>query len=832
MLSNKEWVYNEVSGEKIQKLSKQVGISSLMAKVFLNRRIDDVNYISRFLNPSMKDMHDPYLLKDMSNAVERIIKAIENREKIIVYGDYDVDGTTSTSILTDFLKTQNAAVDFYIPDRVDEGYGLSIAAIDKIKQTDVALIITVDCGITAIDEVKYIRDNNIDVVITDHHQCKEVLPEGQAVVNPCRPDCTYPFKHLAGVGVAYKLVQALCIKLGLGDYHKKYLDLVALGTVADVVPLVDENRVIVKYGLEKIENTENIGLRALVENSGLKDKAISSFGISFVLAPRINAAGRIGDAGRAVKLLTTDNEEDALSIALQLNEENKYRQDTELGILQQVIYTIQTEIDLNKDKVIVVDGDGWHHGIIGIVASKITERYYRPCILINNEEGVGKGSGRSIEGFNIFNALNYCKDLLEKFGGHELAAGLTLKTENIPEFRRMINQYADEFLDPYYLIPKLNIDVCINKDDISLENIKELDLLAPFGSGNPGPVFAYNGLKVSDIRTVGENKHLKLKLEDEGVYLDAIGFNMGSYAAELNSNKFVEVACTLEINTWNSVEKAQLNIKDIRPDSDYIIENMYYYTLENSLILDTEDSGCKDMEMANTFNRLETEDELISRITEATRGNKRVLLLANTLHDSKALDKILKKSAISIKKCCKICYTNSYDLQENAVIAIVNPDPNVLELKAYDMIVFYGAWIDGACFKRLVSKTELSSIYLYNTDDYSIDFKDIIPDRQDLVSVYQCIKECCRSSGNVAGTGKFVIEDLFAFSRRIAGLYNVKMNYFKLKKCIEVFEGLSLLEKSLVGEHGMKITMLNTKEKVNLESSRLYNNLQAFRVHV
>jgi single-stranded-DNA-specific exonuclease len=588
-MQDKIWVHKDILENEIDRLSAEAGISRLLAKVFVNRGFLDAGYVRNFLNPSLDGLHDPFLLKDMDTAVCRIMQAVECSERIVIYGDYDVDGVTSTSMLYNFLVSCGASVEFYIPDRIDEGYGLSINAIDRAVQNGASLLITVDCGITACDEVSYINSLNIQVIITDHHECKSILPGAYAVINPCRPDCNYPFKELAGVGVVFKLVHALCLKMKIGDVHMGYLDLAALGTVADVVPLTDENRIIVKYGLPAMEKSLNPGIKALIAVSGLKDKQVTSYGAGFALAPRINAAGRIGNAARAVKLFTIADEKLADEIAAELNEENRYRQETESGIIQQVNSLVETGIDLEKEKVIIVAGKEWHHGIIGIVASKITEKYHRPCILLCEEKGLCKGSGRSIEGFNLFSALMHCENLLEKFGGHEMAAGLSLKTENLDEFKKLINKYADSVLTDTDLIPCIQVDAFAVKEDITLENIRELELLAPFGSGNPGPVFAYDGLRIAEIRTVGENKHLKLKLEDKGLNIDAIGFNMGDQSNRYSYSNTVDSVFTMEINIWNNLQKIQINLKDIRPHKDIVFDEPNDYNINKEIIPDRTD---------------------------------------------------------------------------------------------------------------------------------------------------------------------------------------------------------------------------------------------------
>jgi len=591
-MNEKIWEHSNISSEDIERLCRETGISKLTARVLVNRGICGRENIEKFLRPSMDFLHDPFLMKDMEEAVERIMRAIERKEKIVVYGDYDVDGVTGVSMLVNFFRGLGVHAEYYIPDRMDEGYGLSMAAVEKLLEKGLPLLITVDCGVTAVKEVEFLRGKGVDVIVTDHHECKEALPDAGAVLNPCRPDCPYPFKELAGAGVVLKLISAVCAKINPGGVCPDFTDLAALGSVADVVPLVDENRIIAKFGMKKIENTDNVGLKALIEAAGLKGKTINAYNIGFVLAPRINAAGRLGDAGRVVKLFTTSDEREAFEIAGELNEENKCRQETESCILQEALETIKSHADIEKDKVIVVSGESWHHGVIGIVASRIVDRFHRPCILISEENGAGKGSGRSIKGFNLFKALRECGSLLEKYGGHELAAGLALSMENFAAFRERINEYADKVLKDEDLAPKIRIDTYVRGEDISIENAMELDLLAPFGTGNPTPVFANETLRIRSIRTVGGGKHLKLRLEFEGadVCTDAIGFNMGGCVDCINEGDIVEAAFSMEINTWNSLSSVQLNLRDIKLAKEIIKKNNCLFDLDKCI----ESGGLKE----------------------------------------------------------------------------------------------------------------------------------------------------------------------------------------------------------------------------------------------
>ena len=562
--TQKQWRYREADSIEAHRLAKEAGISLLTAKVFLSRSIKNPAYIKKFMNPSVNDMHDPFLLEDMGCAVDRILRAIDQKEKIIVYGDYDVDGITSTSSLLLFLRRIGADADYYIPDRMDEGYGLTKSALDKVALMKAKLVITVDCGITAVDEVDYIAGMGVDIIITDHHQCGFELPRAAAVINPNRPDCQYPFKQLAGVGVTLKLIEAICIRISIPEGHHPYFDLAAIGTVADMVPILDENRVIVTMGLRMLEKGMRPGIGALTNVSGLRDKSIKTYEIGFNLGPRINAAGRMGDSTRAVRLLTTDDITEADSLAMELDRDNRQRQETESDILSKAIATIESDLDLTSDKILVVSGEGWHHGIIGIAASKISERYYRPCILLSREGEDAKGSGRSIEGFNLHMALSSCSDLLTRFGGHQQAAGVSIKTQNIHGLRTRINEYAEKLLDEEVLTPKLDIDILIEKSDLTLQAARELQLLEPFGIGNPKPLFSSNPFVISEYKLLSDGKHLKLTLEKEGLLVDAIGFNMGVLGENCRVGGTIEAAFHLQINEWRNMEKVQLNLRAAR----------------------------------------------------------------------------------------------------------------------------------------------------------------------------------------------------------------------------------------------------------------------------
>lgn len=558
---NKKWECYNNNNEEVEKIAKEFNVSKLLATILSNKKISKKEDIEKFLNPKRNDFHDPFLMPDMKIAVERIIKAIETKEKIMIYGDYDVDGITSITVLKQFLADRGIVADTYIPNRLDEGYGLNKKAIEEIAKQNYTLMITVDCGISGIEEVEYANSLGIETIITDHHEQAETIPNALAVVDAKRKDNKYPFNQLAGVGVVFKLIQAIGFSLGLEEKeYLKYLDLVCVGTISDIVPLVDENRVIAKLGLKLVEVTKNLGLKTLLDTVGYKK--IDSITISFGVAPRINACGRMGYQEEALNLFLTKNLEEAKEISNKLNEYNKERQDKEKRIFAEAIEKIEKG---EKDKsCIILGNENWHHGVIGIVASKVTDMYFKPSILICFEEqGDGKGSGRSIPGFDLHEALTKCDKYIEKFGGHSMAIGITVKKDNFEEFKKQFEEYAKNS-DINKIIPIIYIDEEITLKDINLKAVQELQLLEPFGEGNKMPLFLYKNLKIDSIRALSEGKHLKLTLKDDNMVIDAIGFNMGEYTNDYLIGDKVDIVGTLEINSFNGIDKVQINLKDIR----------------------------------------------------------------------------------------------------------------------------------------------------------------------------------------------------------------------------------------------------------------------------
>lgn len=556
----KKWQYYEQDKDIVNKIAEEHGISTLLAKILVNRGIVDSKQIKIFLEPQRHDFHNPFDMLDMEMAVNRIIEAINNKEKTIIYGDYDVDGITSITVLKKFLNERGLDVDYYIPNRLEEGYGLNKEAIEEIAKKGYKLMITVDCGISGVEEVELANSLGIETIITDHHEQLDVLPNAYAIINPKRRDNTYPFRGLAGVGVVFKVIQAISMKLNLDEKeYLKYLDIVCIGTISDIVPLVDENRVIAKLGLMLVKCTKNVGLKELIEESGYK--TIDSGMVSFGIAPRINACGRMGKQEEALELFLTDNPEKAKTITKRLNEYNIQRQETEKQIFEQAISELEKE-NLEEKSSIVLAGENWHHGVIGIVASRITEKFFKPTILICIEDDIGKGSGRSVPGFDLHEALAQSSKYLEKYGGHEMAVGLSLKKENIQEFKNHFEEYAKS-KGVKDIVPIINVDSEITKKDINKATVEQIKLLEPFGEQNKQPLLIYKNLKIASIRALSEGKHLKLMLKDENEIINAIGFNLGELSEEYLIGDKVDVVGTLEINAYNGQEQIQINLKDI-----------------------------------------------------------------------------------------------------------------------------------------------------------------------------------------------------------------------------------------------------------------------------
>jgi len=569
MLPTTRWKLSEVK-ENIRALfAEEFKLNPIVSQILVNRSITDLETARRFLNPSLHDLHSPFLMKDMKEGVARLIRAVQGGEKVAIYGDYDADGITSLAILYRFLREIHECVLYYIPDRVDEGYSLNRKAIDRLRAQDVRLIVTVDCGVSDREEIEYARTQGIDTIVLDHHEVPATLPAAAAVINPNRGDCPFPFKHLAGVGIVFNFLIALRGALrNIGFWAqrpypnlKDYLDLVALGTIGDLSPLVDENRIFARIGLELLNEDRRVGLKALRDTAGLGNTVIDSGVASFALIPRINAAGRVGAPDDAVRLLLTEDPVEAQRIASRLDACNRERQRLEKTIFDEIMARIDSMGDAREKGALVLASPEWHPGVIGIVASRVVDRFYRPTILISLKDGIGKGSGRSIAEFNLYEGLKLCDPLLISYGGHRYAAGISVKEGDIEKLSEVLGDIVKEGLVVQELVQETCIDAQCSLSRITYDLVSQFDRLAPFGIRNPEPILCSRNVQVSYPTVVG-NKHLKMRVYGDGVSCSSIWFNRGDYAQDIEGVR-LDIAFTPQINTWNGSSNIQLKVRDI-----------------------------------------------------------------------------------------------------------------------------------------------------------------------------------------------------------------------------------------------------------------------------
>jgi single-stranded-DNA-specific exonuclease len=568
---DKKWLIppglNAQENEAIERLAIEVKAPRLIAELLHRRGLRNEAEIRDFFKPDLAHLHDPYLFEDMDKAVTRILKALEDKELITIYGDYDVDGTTATALLYLGLKRIGARIDFYIPHRMIDGYGLSLGSLDQLRENGSSLIISVDCGVNALEEINAIKDLGMEIIITDHHNPKDELPPALAIINPKLPDCQYPFEHLAGVGVAYKLLMAIYQRLGIDTSENvlKYMDLVAVGTIADIVPLVGENRIFASIGLQHLIEKKNLGLNALIQISGLNHKTLDTTDIVFGIAPRINAAGRMGSAAMAVELLISTDESNSSDLAEMIERDNSLRQQEDQKTFYEACEIIEKKYkNLAQTPCMVVSSDDWHQGVIGIVASKLVEKYYRPVIMISFKDGFGSGSGRSVADFNLFAALQHTEHNLHSFGGHKYAVGLTIYQEYIDRFENELARYVADHLQMEQIQPPLVIDHQIELYDINGYLLDAIERFAPFGPENLRPTFMSRDVSVANYPyNVGRN-HLKLKVVKDGISLDLIGYNLGDYLPLLKKNSIIDIAYTLEYNRFGDKSSIQGKLRDLK----------------------------------------------------------------------------------------------------------------------------------------------------------------------------------------------------------------------------------------------------------------------------
>ncbi len=560
LIVQKKWKIPTPDPRAQKYLCDALPIHPVVAQVLINRRISDPLEARDFMSSGPERFHDPFLMRDMAAAAARLQQAGKDREKVLVFGDYDVDGITASVVMRRGLEKAGCCVENHIPDRMSDGYGLNDSVVKTAQDAGASLVVTVDCGITAREEVAMLNNAGIDVIVVDHHEPSESgLPEALAVIDPKRADCPYPFKELAAVGLAAKVVQAV-----LGRLPDGVLDLVALGTIADVVSLRGENRALVRAGLPHIEKTVNTGLRALMASAGILGKAMRPYHAGFIIGPRINAAGRMESARIALDLLLSDDEEEAQLLADQLNTINKQRQQLQRRIIQEALDMAEKSINFNDQQVIVLAREGWHKGVLGIVASRICETYYRPAVIASLADGLATASARSIEGFHLHQALTHCHAQLEEYGGHRMAAGLRLRSASLEDFRTLINDYARDNLKPEHLVPTLTVDCEIPLQQLDLNLVYALDALEPYGEGNPRPLLCTRGLAIKSHPVVLGRQTLKFWVSDGQRAVSVIGFGMGKYKRDLKVGQIVDLVYEPSIDDWNKAPEVQLKLKDIR----------------------------------------------------------------------------------------------------------------------------------------------------------------------------------------------------------------------------------------------------------------------------
>ena len=819
MIFNKKWTLKHKGEVEKDELSDKIKISPEISQILKNRGIKDERDSEIFMNPSLDYLRDPFLMKDMDKAVDRIKKAIDNNESIFIYGDYDVDGVSSTSILCLYFDSIDYPVSYYIPNRLEEGYGINEEAIRKINEQGCKLIISVDCGITSVKEVELANELGIDVIITDHHECQSEIPNAYAVVNPKQEDCNYPFDMLCGCGVAFKLIQALTPEDVFKTTMYNYLEIATLATICDIVPLVDENRIIVKNGLKLMKEGKNLGLRELIKICGVDTEKIGSSHIGFAIGPRINASGRLGYSYLGVQLFTTKDEHEAHEIARMLEEKNNERQMIEAKMYHEAEEIIKSNERYESDKVLVIANEGWQHGIIGIVASKLTEKYYKPTILLTIEDGEATGSARSIKGFSIFDALMKCKDLLNKFGGHDQAAGLGLDADKVDTLRDEVNKIADYNLTSEDMIENINVEFELSEDKVSLDLVDELHKLEPFGLSNPSPRFIMRNLVLDDIFTLGKNKqHLKLNVYNENTY-ECIGFNMAHLKENFNPGDKVDILFQLDENNYMGNRTVQFLLKDMRlahpknamkdklslklfskivPNNE---NNLYTINSGDENLISTNSNGQHIIEGSKDLNIFDYLVENTLLIANTVNGFYRAISDISLLEDD--FDVNYRENTV-----------NSAKLQ-----LIFSPNIDKIDVKRYNNIILYDYLYNSREYSYLSENTnshcniikyynEMDQLYLKNT------INNIIPEREEFIVVYKLAL--------VNKTFEFDMLD-------IKKIFNIMP--IKLFAILNVFKELSLLDFNLdYNQNRISINLLEKpNKKLNLDESIILQNLKDLR---
>lgn len=812
MIYNKKWTLKHKGKVKETELSKKINISPEISQILNNRGINDEKDAEIFMNPSLEYLRDPFLMKDMKKATERIKKAIENKERIYIYGDYDVDGVSSTSILYIYFKSIDYPVKYYIPNRLEEGYGINEDAIRKISNDGCDLIITVDCGITSVNEVGLANELGIDVIITDHHECQSDVPDAYAIVNPKQDDCNYPFDMLCGCGVAFKMIQALTDKEEFKRSMFDYLEVVTLATICDIVPLIDENRIIVKNGLKLMKEGKNLGLRELIKVCGIETSKIGSSHIGYSVGPRINASGRLGHSYLGVQLFTTDLEDEAKEIANILEAKNIERQMIESKMYKEAEDVISSSENYKDDKVLVVAKEGWQHGIIGIVASKLTEKYYKPTILLTIEDGEATGSARSIKGFSIFDALVSCKDLMNKFGGHEQAAGLALNAENIEELRKRVNKIADYNLNKDDLIENIKVEYELEEESATLDLVDNLHKLEPFGLSNPSPRFIMRDLLLTNIYKMGKNKqHLKLICENEKSY-ECVGFNMAYLAENFQEGDKIDVLFQVDENNFNNDRKVQFLLKDIRLSHPKlaILNNLSLKLFEK--ISPTDSGSLYHIYNDEDDTAINTDGDKNINIFEHIK--EETLIIANTLNGF--------YRALSDVSLTDLDYDINYNYiyeKNKKVQLIFSPNIDKIDLKRYNSIILYDFLYNKGEYSYL-NKNILNSevvIKYYSSEDkiYLKNIMDnIVPNREEFINIYKQM---------------LVSKELQLKLTELKRVF--KLLPLKTFIILKVFKELNLLNFEINYEEDTIAIYLLEKpdKKLNLDESVILNNLKELK---
>ncbi|MGL5315776.1 MAG: single-stranded-DNA-specific exonuclease RecJ [Peptostreptococcaceae bacterium] len=822
---NKKWTLKYMGKLEKSQLSKKLKISPEISQILKNRGINSEKDSEIFMNPSLEYLRDPFLMKDMEKAVDRIKKAIENNEKIWIYGDYDVDGVSSTSVLCIYFNSIGFPVRYYIPNRLEEGYGINEDAIKYIYSQGCDLMISVDCGITSVKEVDLANELDIDVIITDHHECQSEIPKAYAVINQKQDDCHYPFDMLCGCGVAFKLVQALTPREEFKTSLYDYLEIVTLATICDIVPLIDENRIIVKNGLKLMSEGKNIGLKELIKVCGVESDKIGSSHIGFSIGPRINASGRLGYSKLGVELFTTNDLAKAKEIANTLEEKNNERQMIEAKMYQEAEAIIESNEKYKTDKVLVIAKEGWQHGIIGIVASKLTEKYYKPTILLTIEDGEATGSARSIKGFSIFDALVKCKDLLNKFGGHDQAAGLGLDSDKVEILSEEVNKIADYELNEDDLIEIINVEFELSDESINLDLVEELHKLEPFGLNNPNPRFIVRNAILKDIRNIGVNKqHLKFKIEKDQTY-DCIGFNMAYLGLGYREGDKVDVLFQLDENNFRGNRSVQFLLKDMR-----LSHPKNSNTDKQSIELFSK--ICPDTN--NLYNVHNKDKNLIleksqkSNIKDALEGNidinifnyidNNTLIIANTING-------FYRAVSDISLIEEEFDVNYNVIKENndKVQLIFSPNIDKIDLKRYNNIILYDYLYNIGEYSYLCENMnkESSIIKYYSQMDLlylSNIINNIIPEREEFILLYKLAVSQKNININIVDIKK---------------VFNLMP--LKVFVILKVLKELSLLEFSISNDEKSKekrlfINLLpKPDKKLNLDESKILNNLRLLK---